>query len=49
MRRRLLRLVLGIVVFLGVMAPAAFPQAPANTTTVASPQVQDRLAKLSDR
>jgi Amt family ammonium transporter len=49
MRRILPKLILGMVVFFGVLAPAAFPQTPANTTPVASPQVQDRLVKLEQQ
>jgi Amt family ammonium transporter len=49
MRRILPRLVLGWVVFFGLLAPAGFAQAPANGGTAASPQVEDRIAKLEQQ
>ncbi|MBZ5671697.1 MAG: ammonium transporter [Acidobacteriia bacterium] len=49
MRRILPQLVLGLVVFFGLLAPAGFAQAPANARPAASAQVQDRIAKLEQQ
>lgn len=49
MRRILPQLVLGLVVFFGLLAPAGFAQAPANASPAASAQVQDRIAKLEQQ
>ncbi|MGA3165037.1 MAG: ammonium transporter [Terriglobia bacterium] len=49
MRQILLRLVLGCVVLLGVLAPAALAQAPANPGTAPTPQVEDRIGKLEQQ
>ena len=49
MRRILPQLVLGLVVFFGLLAPAGFAQAPANAGPAASAQVQDRIAKLEQQ
>jgi ammonium transporter, Amt family len=49
MRRTLPQLVLGLVVFFGLLAPAGFAQPPANAGPAASAQVQDRIAKLEQQ
>ena len=47
MRQVFPKAVLGIVMLLA--APAAFAQTPTNAVTIASPQIQDRLAKLEQQ
>ena len=49
MRRILPQLVLGLVVFFGLLATAGFAQEPANTGPAASAQVPDRIAKLEQQ
>jgi Amt family ammonium transporter len=49
MRRILPRLILGLVVFFGLLAPAGFAQVPANAGPTASAQVQDRIAQLEQQ
>jgi Amt family ammonium transporter len=49
MRRKFSRLVLGLVVCFGVLAPAGFAQAPATANAATTSQVQDHLAKLDQQ